>query len=109
MTVHEQSPALQIAALLNHTTSISLIRTAPAAHGLTNMLAWREEVVLALPRAHPLARRKRIALRELASEDHIILDPDSSDFARYLQKCCVDAGFLPRVTQQVMDAQSMPS
>lgn len=109
MTVHEQAPALQIAALLNRTTNICLIRSVPAEHGLTSKLAWREEVVLAAPRTHRLARRKRIALDELALEDHIVLNPDSSDFARYIRKCCVDAGFLPRVSQQVVDAQSIPS
>ena len=109
ITVHEQAPALQIAALLNRTTNICLIRSVPTEHGLSSELAWREEVVLALPHAHPLAGRKRIALGELASEDHIVLDPNSSEFARYIQKCCVDAGFLPRVSQQVVDAQSMPS
>ncbi|OAF15992.1 LysR substrate-binding domain-containing protein [Bradyrhizobium neotropicale] len=109
MTVHEQAPALQIAALLNRTTNICLIRGIPAERGLTSELAWREQVVLAVPRTHRLAQRKRIALGELASEDHVILDPDSSDYARYVQKCCVDAGFLPRVSQQVVDAQSMPS
>ncbi|MBW7965715.1 LysR substrate-binding domain-containing protein [Bradyrhizobium sp. BR 10261] len=109
MTVHEQAPALQIAALLNRTTNISLIRGIPSERDLTSRLAWREEVVLAVPRTHPLAKRKRVALSELASEDHVVLDPDSSDFARYVQSCCVDAGFLPKVSQQVVDAQSIPS
>ncbi|WP_407184026.1 LysR substrate-binding domain-containing protein [Bradyrhizobium centrosematis] len=109
MTVHEQAPALQIAALLGRTTNICLIRGIPAERGLTSKLAWREEVVLAMPRTHRLARRKRIALGDLASEDHVVLDPDSSDFARYVQSCCVDAGFLPKVSQQVVDAQSIPS
>lgn len=109
MTVHEQAPALQIAALLNRTTNISLIRGVPTERELTSRLAWREEVVLAVPRTHHLANRKRVALPELASEDHVILDPDSSDFARYVQTCCVDAGFLPKVSQQVVDAQSIPS
>ena len=109
MTVHEQAPALQIAALLNRTTNISLIRGIPTERELTSRLAWREEVVLAVPRSHPLAKRKRVALSELASEDHVVLDPDSSDFARYVQRCCVDAGFLPKVSQQVVDAQSIPS
>ena len=107
--MHEQAPALQIAALLNRTTNICLIRGVPTERDLTSKLAWREEVVLAVPRAHRLAQRKRVALLELASEDHVILDPDSSDFARYLQTCCVDAGFLPKVSQQVVDAQSIPS
>lgn len=109
MTVHEQAPALQIAALLGRTTNICLIRGIPAERGLTSKLAWREEVVLAMPRTHRLVRRKRIALGDLASEDHVILDPGSSDFARYVQSCCVDAGFLPKVSQQVVDAQSIPS
>ena len=109
MTVHEQAPALQIAALLDRTTNICLIRGTPAERELTSKPAWREEVVLAMPRTHRLARRKRIALGDLASEDHVILDPNSSDFARYLQTCCVDAGFLPKVSQQVVDAQSTPS
>ena len=77
---------------------------------MSSELAWPEEVVVAMPKAHPLARRKRIALADLASEDHyIVLQPESSQFARYIQKCCIDAGFLPRVSQQVVDAQSVPS
>ena len=109
MTVHEQAPSLQIAALLEGTTNISLIRSIGAEHGLAQRAAWKEEVVVAMPRAHPFARRKRIALRDLAAEDHVVLQPESSDFAHYIQKCCIDAGFLPRVSQQVVDAQSVPS
>ena len=109
MTVHEQAPALQIAALLNRTTNISLNRSIPAEDALSSELAWPEEVVVAMPRTHPLARGKRIALGDLASEDHIVLQPESSQFARYIQKCCIDAGFLPLVSQQVVDAQSVPS
>jgi DNA-binding transcriptional LysR family regulator len=109
MTVHEQAPALQIAALLNRTTNISLNRSIPTEDTLSSELAWTEEVVVAMPKAHPLARRKRIALGDLASEDHIILQPESSQFARYIQECCINAGFLPRVSQQVVDAQSVPS
>ena len=109
MTVHEQAPALQIAALLNRTTNISLNRSIPTEDTLSSELAWTEEVVVAMPKVHPLARRKRIALGDLASEDHIVLQPESSQFARYIQTCCIDAGFLPRVSQQVVDAQSVPS
>jgi DNA-binding transcriptional LysR family regulator len=109
MTVHEQAPALQIAALLNRTTNISLNRSIPTEDALSSELAWTEEVVVAMPKAHPLTRRKHIALGDLASEDHIVLQPESSQFASYIQKCCIDAGFLPRVSQQVVDAQSVPS
>lgn len=109
MTVHEQAPSLQIAALLEGTTNISLIRSIQPAHGLASELAWKEEVVVAMPQGHRLARRTRIALSDLAAEDHVVLQPESSDFAHYIQKCCIDAGFLPRASQQVVDAQSVPS
>ena len=109
MTVHEQAPSLQIAALLEGTTNISLNRSIPTEHGLASELAWKEEVVVAMPRSHPLTRRRRITLADLAEEDHIVLQPDTSPFARYLQQCCIDAGFLPRASQQVVDAQSVPS
>jgi DNA-binding transcriptional LysR family regulator len=109
MTVHEQAPALQIAALLNRTTNISLNRSIPSDDTLNSEPAWSEEIVVAMPKAHPLARRKHVALGDLASEDHIVLQPESSQFASYIQKSCIDAGFLPRVSQQVVDAQSVPS
>ena len=109
MTVHEQAPALQTAALLNRTTSTSLNRSIPTEDALSSELAWPEEIVVVMPRGHPLARHKRIALGDLASEDHIVLQPESSQFARYLQKCGIDAGFLPRLSQQVVDALWMPS
>ena len=53
MTVHEQAPSLQIAALLEGTTNISLIRSIGAEDGLASEFAWKEEVVVAMPRAHP--------------------------------------------------------
>ena len=50
MTVHEQAPALQIAALLNRTTNISLNRSIPTEDALSSELAWAEEVVVAMPK-----------------------------------------------------------
>lgn len=109
MTLHEQAPALQIASVLDRTTDVSLNRSPPIEHGLASELAWSEEVVVAMPQTHRLARRRHVALADLADEDHIALHPDSSPFARNIQQCCVDAGFLPRVSQQILDAQSVPS
>src|SRR5207244_10941410 len=104
-----QAPPHEVAARREATSQISLRRGISAEHGRARELAWKEEVVVAMPQAHPLARRKRIALSDLADEDHVVLQPESSDFAHNIQKCCIDAGFLPRVSQQVVDAQSVPS
>lgn len=34
---------------------------------------------------------------------------DSSGFARYLNERCVEAGFVPRTSQQVVESQAIPS
>jgi DNA-binding transcriptional LysR family regulator len=108
MTVHEQAPALQIAALLNRTTNISLNRSIPTEDALSSELAWpkrswwpcqkpiRSPAQAHRPRRPCVGGPHRPAAGEL-------------QFARYIQKCCIDAGFLPRVSQQVVDAQSVPS
>lgn len=106
-TLLEQSPALQIRALIERTADVSFIRLPPAIDGLVAELAWREDVVLAMSRIHRLARRKRLALRDLRDEEFVALMPESSDFARSIQESCVAEGFLPRVAHEVVDSQSI--
>ena len=108
-TIHEQAPALQLKAVLEYRTDVSLNRSLPSQEELVGALAWREEVSVILPKGHRLARLRRVPLAELREDEHVMLHPDSSEFARYLRQCCVDAGFLPRVSQQVVDSQSIPS
>lgn len=108
-TIHEQAPALQLKAVLEYRTDVSLNRSLPSQEELVGALAWREEVSVILPKGHRLARLRYVPIAELREDEHVMLHPDSSEFARYLQQCCVDAGFLPRVSQQVVDSQSIPS
>ncbi|MFG1393102.1 LysR substrate-binding domain-containing protein [Xanthobacter agilis] len=114
--IYEQAPALQVKDVLEHRTDISFNRTdlsfdrSVARHPeLGCTLAWRESVSVILPRGHRLAAQDVVALADLAADEHVMLHPESSEFARYLQKSCVEAGFLPRVSQQVVDSQSIPS
>jgi DNA-binding transcriptional LysR family regulator len=107
--VHEQAPALQIKALLDRSTDVSLNRSPTSDVHLQCEIAWQEDVVVAVPSYHPWAKRASITVEELRDEDQIVLRPDSSEFAMHMQQICVDAGFLPRVSQQVVDAQSIPS
>jgi DNA-binding transcriptional LysR family regulator len=106
-TLIEQSPALQIRALLERRTDISFIRTPPASDGLIAELAWREDVMLAMSRIHRLAKHPRLTLKDLHDEEFVTLAPESSDFARSILESCVAAGFLPRVAHEVVDAQSI--
>jgi DNA-binding transcriptional LysR family regulator len=100
---------LQLKAVLEYRTDVSLNRSLPSQEELVGALAWREEVSVILPKGHRLARLRYVPIGELREDEHVMLHPDSSEFARYLQQCCVDAGFLPRVSQQVVDSQSIPS
>ncbi|WP_088343386.1 MULTISPECIES: LysR substrate-binding domain-containing protein [Rhodomicrobium] len=108
-TIHEQAPALQVKAVIEYRTDISFNRSVASQEELASALAWREEVWVILPKGHRLARRSVVPLAELRDDDHVMLHPDSSEFARGLQTACVDAGFLPRISQQVVDSQSIPS
>lgn len=108
-TIHERAPALQVKAVLEYQTDISFNRSPATQEELASVLAWHEEVSVILPRNHRLARSRVVPLAALREDEHVMLHPDSSEFARYLQQCCVDAGFLPRISQQVVDSQSIPS
>ena len=66
-------------------------------------LLWRDPVVVALPPGHRLAGRARLGLAELKDEDFVFLRMGSSPFATRVFEACVQAGFAPRITQQVVE------
>jgi DNA-binding transcriptional LysR family regulator len=107
--IFEQAPALQVKAVLELRTDISFNRSVADSAELASTLAWQEAISVILPRGHRLVGRPHVGLAELSADEHVMLHPDSSEFARYLLRCCVDAGFLPRISQQVVDSQSIPS
>lgn len=109
VVLHEMTPAAQLAALRDRRIDMSFSRTAVNDELLASELAWREPVVVAMPRGHALAARRRLELKDLANEDFVMLRLESSGFARYLSECCVQAGFAPRASQQVVESQAIPS
>jgi DNA-binding transcriptional LysR family regulator len=109
VALHEMTPAAQLAALLDRRIDLSFSRTAVNDELFTSELAWPDPVLVALPRGHRLARRRRLELAELRDEPFVMLRLDSSGFARYLHACCVEAGFAPRASQQVVESQAIPS
>ena len=71
--------------------------------------AWREQVGVLLPVGHRLAGCAAIALTDLRDDEHVFLRLRNSRFAQYLRDCCVDAGFMPRISQEVVEAYSLTS
>ncbi|MDP4021517.1 LysR family transcriptional regulator [Methylobacterium sp. NEAU 140] len=108
LRIHEMSPDRQIAALKSGQTDISFLRAPPRDLDLVSELAWEEAVSLVLPRGHPLAART-LRLADLSGENFVFLRLEDSLFAKHLWQCCVEAGFVPRISHEVVEAASLTS
>ncbi len=109
VVLNEMTPAAQLASLRDRRIDLSFSRTAVNDDVLVSELAWPDPVVVALPRGHPLTSRRNLKLRELKDENFVLLNLDSSGYARYIHSCCVEAGFVPHASQQVVESQVIPS
>lgn len=107
--LHEMSPQEQQAALHARRTDISFLRRPADDPDLVTELAWSERVGVALPQHHPLAARRQLRLSDLRDESLAFLRLKDSRFAQYLWDCCIEAGFAPRISQQVVEAYSLVS
>ncbi|WP_347265814.1 LysR family transcriptional regulator [Paracoccus sp. (in: a-proteobacteria)] len=109
LRLHEQSPTNQLNEVLSRRTDVSFNRSVPRDPDLAHEYGWREEMVALLRDDHRLAGRSCVSLGDLRDDRHVVLRPDSSDFAAYVMACIVASGYQPRLSQQVVDAQSIPS
>jgi len=102
-------PLAQFDSLHARKTDISFLRSPTEDPELVTEVAWREQVWVALPTGHRLSKRDRLRLADLRNDDHVFLRLEDSPFAQYLRNCCVEAGFIPRISQQVVEAYSLTS
>lgn len=103
VALHELKPSDHLEALRDGRLDLSISRHPLHDGQLSAALLWRDPVVVALPPGHRLATRTRLNLAELKDEDFVFLRLDSSPFAARLFEACVQAGFAPRITQQVVE------
>ena len=107
--LHELSPYDQIAALEARRTDISFVRTPIVGDELVDEPGWAEPVAVALPTGHPLTAREKLVLTDLADQDLVWLRLRDSGFAQYLRHTCIEVGFMPRISQEVVEAYSLAS
>lgn len=107
--LHELTPQAQIQALVERRIDIGIFRMPPQHEGLQRLLIMREEVMIALPCQHPLAERDSLAISDLSDQPFVMFGLHSSRFADFLYQCCVEAGFVPQIRQQVIEVQSLLS
>ncbi|KAB1072403.1 LysR substrate-binding domain-containing protein [Methylobacterium planeticum] len=105
--LHEMPPEEQQAALHARRTDLSFLRSPSEDSGLTADLAWRERVGVVLPEAHPLAARASLPLTSLRDERYLSLRLADSRFANVLWEACLASGFVPRLSQQVVESHSL--
>lgn len=69
-----------------------------------------DRLVAALPLDHPLSRRRRLALSELAHESFILYSAANAPSLRaQVMLACQAAGFSPRVAQEAVQVQTLVS
>lgn len=107
--LHEMPPQEQQEALHARRVDLSFQRWPPEDDGLVAERAWAEGVCVALRDDHPLAMRDGLRLVDLREERLVFLRLRDSRFACYLRDACITAGFAPRISQQVVEAHSLPS
>ncbi|WP_336491490.1 LysR family transcriptional regulator [Methylobacterium nigriterrae] len=109
LRIHEMSPDKQVSALKHGHTDISFLRSPPQDTDLARELAWKESINVILPAGHHLAAHENLSLPKLRSETFVFLRLKDSLFANYLWEACVENGFAPRISQQVVEAASLTS
>ncbi len=99
--LHPFLPSAQAEALREGRIHIGFVRLPLEKRGLVVETIQREPLLAVLPAGHPLARRARVRLAELAG-DRMIMFPRRMAPGYYdlLISACRDAGFTPRVLQE---------
>lgn len=107
--ISEMGPFDQYAALLTRRIDISFLRKPRQEPELITEIAWREKVGVVLPKGHDLAHRTVLPLSALKDRNLVFLRLGDSRFARYLQDCCIEAGFMPRISHEAVESYSLVS
>ncbi|NLT70291.1 MAG: LysR family transcriptional regulator [Verrucomicrobiaceae bacterium] len=110
MQLYDLLPSEQIEALAHGEIELGFLGVAPERlpPGL-EMTRWREEELLVfLPPNHPLAAREEVQLAELADEPFVMISAEAAPaYHTHLQRCCLEAGFRPRIVQEAERAQAV--
>ncbi|WP_179404706.1 LysR substrate-binding domain-containing protein [Burkholderia guangdongensis] len=107
-TLHELLPDQQQEALLNGKIDVGFACNATERSELHSIRVYPQPLMAALPGGHPLARRRRIALKALANDAFVLLNTQSP-IIRDVLAACVRDGFQPRVLHESIDPETVLS
>ncbi len=98
----------QVDALLNKQLDLGFLRPPLKSQDIGVLPFARERLVVALPKEHPLATGAKVDVKALAGEPLILFSRDlDSSLSMTIIGICHDAGFHPRIVQEVGDVPTM--
>ena len=107
IVMHHLMPLNQLEELRRGHIDLSISRTRVDDSLLTSTLLWEDTLCAALPRGHPLSKRKRLTVRDLHNEQFVMIKLESSAYAQHIYDRCVQAGFTPKVAQWVLEVPAV--
>jgi len=100
--------AEQVRALGEGRLDVAMVRPPVGDARLTVQTIYSEKFVVALRASHRLAAQRKVAVRELASEDFILFPPQPGMmFFNMVHALCERSGFVPRVVQTATPMQTV--
>ncbi|MFQ1062507.1 LysR family transcriptional regulator [Bordetella trematum] len=102
VSLREMSSAEQIKAIAHGQMAAGFLHAGVLPPQLDGRVIRHEPFVACVPQNHPLARRSRIELQQLAEEDMVLFARDASPaYYDTVVALCMEAGFSPRVRHEV--------
>jgi len=104
-----ETTSQQLAALLGETTDIGIV--VPPLHDAKDLRVeslCQQELMLAVPRTHPLNSRRRVQLRDLGGEAFVGFSfQEGPGFESVVVAACQDSGFVPNFVQVAPQMQTV--
>lgn len=98
----------QIDALKSGNIDVGFVRMPLAVEGISIESVHREPFAIVLPKAHPLASEKALAIRQLAGEPFIAYGRKwAPAFYDHWTQICRKAGFIPNVVQEAAEMETV--
>ena len=99
--LHEGTTAMTLGRLTRGEVDVGIVRDAEPAAGVAATTLATEGFVAVLPRAHPLARRRRLDAGALEGEPFVLYPRTAGELARRRNlQPCADAGYEPAIVQE---------
>jgi DNA-binding transcriptional LysR family regulator len=105
----QMETAEQMKAINEEEVDLGFSRPLIGAHHLDSLCVAREPMMLAVPKAHPLAAKRRPALSLLNGEPFVMFAPQARYLHNKLTQLLADGAVAPRVVQSMTHSQAILS